>query len=117
LPDGVRIAPDAGKIGSHGRGFAGSGGIVLPQKRSVRPPDLARTAVARVAGSREDLCRRFAGIQIGLCVHRRSGGPDRKAYGPENNFTATFHDDLECPPHTLLPVGHSTAPLIGCRFT
>jgi hypothetical protein len=117
LPYGVRIAPDAGKIGSHGRGFAGSGGIVLPQKRSVRPPDLARAAVARVAGSRKDLCRRFAGIQIGLCLHRRSGGPDGKAYGPANNFTATVHDDLERPPYTLLPVGHSTEPVIGRRFT
>jgi hypothetical protein len=43
---------------------------MLAQKRGGCPFDLAWAAMARIAGVREDLGRRFAGLQVGLGTRR-----------------------------------------------
>jgi hypothetical protein len=77
------ITSNRGEIGSHGRGCAGAGSIMLPQKCRAGRPDFPRTAVTRVAGIGEDLRGRLSGVEVRLCPCRRNRRPcDHRDDGP-----------------------------------
>ena len=64
LLHGTRVASNGRKIGGHGGSFTKTGGIMFPQKRRRRFPDLPRAAVTGAAGIREDLRGRLTGVQV-----------------------------------------------------
>ncbi len=72
---GLRVGADRGEISRHGGSLLDAGRIVLAHERSGRALDLARAAVAGVAGMGEDLRRRLAGIEVGLGERRNRGQP------------------------------------------
>ncbi len=92
----ARIAPRARQICSHCRGFAHAGGIMLPQKSGGCALDLTRAAVTRVTGIRENLRRRFAGVQVRLCLRRdtarrehHTNRPGSRSMGPQHHGPPT----------------------------
>jgi hypothetical protein len=92
LLDRAWIAAHAGQIGGHCRGLAGVGGIVVSHKSRRGLLELARTAVTGVACVRENLRRRFPGVEI-LGVGRGGGTGDGDADHPLRNSAKLRHDD------------------------
>jgi len=71
-----RIAAYRGKICSHGRRLLRPSGIMLPQKCRAARPDFPRTAMACIAGVREDLCGRLSAVEVRLGSRRRNRRAD-----------------------------------------
>src|SRR5947209_8048460 len=77
---------------------------MLQQKRRRRSFDVARAAVARVAGIGENLGCRLPRIEVRLCLRRDGAHAEHDAYMPGNK--ASHHQDRQ-------PVTRPALDLIG----